>query len=1817
MKHIIKLLTFIFLVFVMASCNITDDLLHVHEYEDCYNTAYHWKECSCGISTPQLSHNIWTKYDDNKEYKITYCTQCEYNVKEKHTHVFKETYVAPTCKFEGYLEKKCDCYYTIIAETYEVIPHKITEYSIEKYPTLTETGNGNGKCSGCGNVEFSLPALNSEEYSSSITIPASCSSTGEKTYVISIYGYEVFISVEIEKLEHSLLTDVIPPTCTTDGYTSISCENCSYVETKDFVNHIGHNYTTISIVTTPTYDSEGSANQTCLNCENTINITLPVLNETAYIKVIETPNDCENNGLDKYTYIEDNSIVIEVVTEKTGHDYHDVVTEPTCTEQGYTTYTCTNCQDSYVDDYVEANGHNYSSWSIVEDPTLENTGQIQRSCTIHTDVIQTQELPILSETAYELTVITQASCAIEGELKYSITVNDQEFAFNIVTEMLDHPYNNLYTFDSTNHWLETSCEHELTKNVEAHTLNNGICETCDYSIYTFELNERNTYTITKISDSTSQTISLPISYKGIVVDSFKSVSQTTAINIIIPKTYVDLGSLIGGKIENVYYAGTIADFCNANRGSYYGNTSMNYYFLDNSNEYYKLTDLVIPEGVESLECNYTFLSMPITSVTLPSTIKNVSTIFNNNTIKNVYFNGTAAEWCEITFRQANCNPATLTKSLYIKGDNNEYELLTEVNLSGVTTVNKYTFNSFDCIETIYISDSLEKIDTNAFLRCNNIKNVYYNDTLENWGKVSIRSYTSSPLYYAENFYVNENGTYVLPTSLIISNIENVEANYAGITSIKDLYISKDVVKFANNAFINCSNLENVYYEGTIDDWCNLTFASANANPMNYAKNFYLLISNEYELVTKLTITSDLIKKYTLSGFVNVSEIIISESTTNLEDYAFYNNKGLESLSIPNSITTIPEYFIANSNIKDIYLCKSVTSSEGNAFYNCSNLENVYYSSSIDDWATISFSGDYSSPMESGKKFYELKENEYKLVTSVTLASEQINTRTFAGFDCLTSVTIEKTVKTIMSDVFIDCNNITEVLYNGSITDWMTISFENVYSNPNYIASNFKYKTVSYGYKPLTALEIPSNTTIGIYQFAGMDDLIKVTLKGTVSFGFGAFEKCNSLAEIANFRFSYINYNSFGYLFGAETYEENNDYIPSSLKTINLTYDSQIDNTVPEYAFYQVSSLENVTIGANYQAIGANAFYKCSGLKSISIGVNTKTINTSAFYGCEALQSYNIERISHHLDITFENIYANPLYYANKITCNGIELNNIVIPYKTTEIKAYAFANAKLNSVIIPSTVTAINSQAFNSADINAIYNESSVNLANKATNYYTSFTYAYELKEDNTYKIVGASYSLSTANIPNTYGGLPVTTIDSFAFYEHPKLTTLNLDNNTKTISDYAFYNASALTTINFKDTNLTIGSYAFYSCEKISKLSLSENNKVSIGSYAFTYCTSITELTLTDNITVGLGAFKNCNGITKLTTSFIGGNDGVSSHEYIGFIFDASSSDRMPQSLIELRISNVPTLTKSQFTQAGYIKTLYISNDTTKIEKGALFYFTRLVNLTIPFIGETSASTTTKYLGHSFGASSYSQNADWVPPTLYTLSVRDTNAPLYAYEFYDCKYIYSMSIVADFTTIPRSCFENCETLRDFNSHDMSLGDYVDIETGVTTIEENAFKNNKNLYKIKVSNDLKKIEKNAFEGCLYVYNLYTLSGNTWESIEFGNEYSNPMAYGANFSLDGKIINHISLASDISSYAFYGCESLTDVTISKSVTKIGKQAFGNTPNFVRADIKGIMSMYYYKNGSKVSFASMDYLYSSSTEQAQILINASPYDIYFLQ
>ena len=60
------------------------------------------------------------------------------------------------------------------------------------------------------------------------------------------------------------------------------------------------------------------------------------------------------------------------------HYYVKSKTSPTCTEKGYTTYTC-SCGDTYDGDFIDALGHDYTS-KVIEEATYEHGNLIRYTC---------------------------------------------------------------------------------------------------------------------------------------------------------------------------------------------------------------------------------------------------------------------------------------------------------------------------------------------------------------------------------------------------------------------------------------------------------------------------------------------------------------------------------------------------------------------------------------------------------------------------------------------------------------------------------------------------------------------------------------------------------------------------------------------------------------------------------------------------------------------------------------------------------------------------------------------------------------------------------------------------------------------------------------------------------------------------------------------------------------------------------------------------------------------------------------------------------------------------------------------------------------------------------------------------------------------------------------------------------------------------------------------------------------------------------------------------------------------------------------------
>ncbi len=199
------------------------------------------------------------------------------------------------------------------------------------------------------------------------------------SYTMNVAGTDTTVTINQAKigswsLHKYVKLSVTDPTCTEKGYTTYKCSDCGDTYKADFVDALGHNYNTSGKVE-PTCTEKGYDTHVCSRCGDTYKDNfVDALGHTVVVDPAVAP-DCTHTGLTEGSHCSVCNTVIKAqeTVPATGHSYDKVVTAPTCTEKGYTTYTCSVCGDSYVADYVDALGHSYSEAEFVwtEDSSAE------------------------------------------------------------------------------------------------------------------------------------------------------------------------------------------------------------------------------------------------------------------------------------------------------------------------------------------------------------------------------------------------------------------------------------------------------------------------------------------------------------------------------------------------------------------------------------------------------------------------------------------------------------------------------------------------------------------------------------------------------------------------------------------------------------------------------------------------------------------------------------------------------------------------------------------------------------------------------------------------------------------------------------------------------------------------------------------------------------------------------------------------------------------------------------------------------------------------------------------------------------------------------------------------------------------------------------------------------------------------------------------------------------------------------------------------------------------------------------------------------
>ena len=132
--------------------------------------------------------------------------------------------------------------------------------------------------------------------------------------------------------------------------------------------------------------------------------------------------------------------------------------------------------------------------------------------------------------------------------------------------------------------------------------------------------------------------------------------------------------------------------------------------------------------------------------------------------------------------------------------------------NGVGTIGEYAFYN-GTPTSITMSESVTKIEENAFSGCSGLTKVNISD-LDAWFKISFSgSSTSNPLYYAHHLYLNNTE---LTEITIPSSITKVNANVlAGASAITSVTIPNSVTSIGSNAFENCTSMTRIYIPSSV------------------------------------------------------------------------------------------------------------------------------------------------------------------------------------------------------------------------------------------------------------------------------------------------------------------------------------------------------------------------------------------------------------------------------------------------------------------------------------------------------------------------------------------------------------------------------------------------------------------------------------------------------------------------------------------------------------------------------------------------------------------------------------------------------------------------------------------------------------------------------------------------------------------------------------------------------------------------------------------------------------------------------------------
>lgn len=711
---------------------------------------------------------------------------------------------------------------------------------------------------------------------------------------------------------------------------------------------------------------------------------------------------------------------------------------------------------------------------------------------------------------------------------------------------------------------------------------------------------------------------------------------------------------------------------------------------------------------------------------------------------------------------------------------------------------------------------------------------------------------------------------------------------------------------------------------------------------------------------------------------------------------------------------------------------------------------------------------------------------------------------------------EKTITTIKSDVFANCDKIKSV----SFPKTMSMVEQNAFKNC----------------RELQAVEFADGGTQCAYN---------------------TFDQCNKLSKVT--------------ILGGVV-KHHLCYAFSSYRQLHISEIVLCEGVtkIESSAFYNFSDITKISIPATVTDISQYAFKNCENLKTVELKKYPTTIGNPVFYNCNQITELRI--LSGDITFPCSSILVNQNSLENKISqlylgeevtsicsnafsgCTQLTGLDIAHCKKLTSIPASAFSNCTSLEVLkLPASLEFIDNSAFSScsgiAELNITHCE---NLKSINSSSFANCSNLKTVQLPKSIETIGNSAFLGCYQIEQVdlspYSKL--TKIEDRVFSGCSALRSITLPDSLERIGNAAFNDCYALTAVQFPKNLEQIGDSAFSNCYALTAVQL-PNNLLEIGRSAFYNCSAITGITFGQKLrTIQDNAFEKCRGIrgalnmlacTNLTE--IGGSAFLDC--------SAVTEIKLPASL--------QTLKDKSFANCIALKKVVIGNGAityTTGTNGSFLECKSIKELTIlsgkvtfkvkDMLADSYKTITSVVFGEDvteIGSTAFSECLGI--KGVLDLSQCDKLTSIGYSAFSDCSRLLGVRLPKNLTKIDSSAFSSC----------IGLSGILDMSAcnKLVSLGSSAFYGCSNISSIRFPKNIKTIGPSCFTNCYNIAGTVDMSGCT-ELQKIENSI---------FSSDKKIqtVKLPPNITEIADSAFLKCSGLTEIKFPESLTKIGNKAFG--------------------------------------------------------